>query len=80
MCLLLLRFSVGRTVWELGSVKVAHFSEMTQFYSSGSGSTPQHMATSSCLQTTAHIMAKLYRTPDTTEMLLADAGNPRLCK
>jgi len=25
MCLLLLRFLVGRTVWELGSVKVAHF-------------------------------------------------------
>ena len=51
----------------------------------GSGSTPQHIAASSCLQTTAH-MAKLYRffaiprTPDTREMLLAAAGNPRSCK
>ena len=27
--LLLLRFYLGRTVWELGCVKVAHFLEMT---------------------------------------------------
>ena len=32
MCLLLLRFYAGRTVWELGSVKVAHFLEMTHVF------------------------------------------------
>ena len=35
-------FYVGRTVWELGSVKVAHFSEMTHVLQLGLSSTPQH--------------------------------------
>ena len=55
---LTLSFYVGRTVWELGSIKVAHFSEMTHVLQLRLS---EHAAAySSCLQTAAH-MAKLYR-------------------